>query len=89
MDFDFDNTTVEDMKDEIYKCVNEECITFVQTHGGFHCLIEVEKIHKQFKDSYYNSITNISKCDKKSLNKSGLLPCPGCCHGDKIPKFVK
>ena len=87
MHFDFDKTTIEEMKDEILKCINEDATTFVQTHGGFHLLIEVESINPKYFKTYYNNIVKLPNCDKRG---DGLLPVIGCKQGgDFTPKFIK
>lgn len=88
MDFDFDNTSIEDMKDKIYEVINKDCLTFVQTRGGFHLLVEVAKVAPEFKKNYYNNIKKLPFIDKDSKPDT-LLPCPGCSQGDFTPKLFK
>ena len=80
MHFDFDNTTIDEMKDDILKFINESAITFVQTHGGFHLLIKVESIDPKYFKTYYNNIVKLPNCDKRG-DAAGLLPVVGCCQG--------
>ena len=85
MDFDFDKVTIENLKPLILEKINEDCLTFVETHGGFHLLVEVNKIESHYKKSYYNNIGKLPGCDVRG---DGLLPVPGCCQGgDFTPKF--
>jgi len=86
MDFDFDNTTIEEMKSSIVEVINESAITFVQTHGGFHVLIEVSKIEDKYKKTYYNGITKLPNCDARG---DGLLPICGCFQGGVTPLLIK
>ena len=53
MDFDFDGTTIDEMKDSIFNIINRDCVTFVETRGGFHLLIEVDKIDSKYFKTYY------------------------------------
>lgn len=82
MDFDFDKVTIQDMKPIILSYINEDCLTFVETHGGFHLLVKVDQIESQYKKNYYNNLSNILGCDVKG---DSLLPVPGCVQGSFIP----
>lgn len=86
MDFDFDHCTIDERKSDILKAVNESAVTFVQTRGGFHCLVEVEKVESEYKKSYYNNISKLDGCDVRGDN---LLPIPGTFQGGFTPIFVK
>ena len=86
MDFDFDGTTIDEMKDSIFNIINRDCVTFVETRGGFHLLIEVDKIDSKYFKTYYNNISKLPNSDKRG---DGLLPCVGCYQGGFTPKIVK
>ena len=83
---DFDNTTIKEMKPSIVEVVNQSSLTFVQTHGGFHVLIEVSKIEDKYKKTYYNSITKLPNVDARG---DGLIPVPGATQGLFTPKLIK
>ena len=85
-DIDFDYVTIEDVREKISEYLNEECIIFLQTRGGFHLLVEVDKIKSELKKSWYKNITSIEGVDIQGDN---MIPVPGCCQGGFIPKFVK
>lgn len=78
-DFDLDNVNIEDIK---LKNINRECLNIVKTRGGFHLLVELNKIEEKYKKCWYNSITSLNNVDVRGDN---LLPVPGCCQGDFIP----
>jgi hypothetical protein len=78
-DFDFDNIDVKDIK---FKNINKECLNIVKTRGGFHLLVELDKIEAKYKKSWYNSVTSLSNIDVRGDN---LLPVPGCCQGGFMP----
>lgn len=86
MDFDFDNVNLDELKLETYKSINKECVTFLQTKGGFHVLIEFSKIDSKFEKTWYKSISSISGCDIKGDN---MIVIPGCYQGGFIPKFLE
>lgn len=78
-DFDFDGI---EPKDIILKNINKDCLNIVKTRGGFHLLVELNKIENQFKKNWYQSIANSQGVDVRGDN---LLPVPGCCQGDFTP----
>lgn len=84
-DLDFDGVKVEDMRDEINELINPECLTYLQTHGGFHLLIELKKIEKQFIKTWYQKITALDGVDVRGDN---LIPIPGTHQGGFVPKFI-
>lgn len=84
MDFDFDNVEIEDVKDIIYSSLNKDCIHFLKTRGGFHVLVELNKIEKQFEKTWYN---NISKLDGVDIKGDNMIPIPGCYQGGFTPYF--
>lgn len=86
MDFDFDNTTIEEMRPQIVEVINEDCLTFVQTHGGFHVLVNVDKMQGKYAKNYYN---NISKLPNSDARGDGLLPVPGTFQGGFTPRMIK
>lgn len=58
----------------------------VKTRGGYHVLIELDKISEQYKKSWYN---NLSKPHNYSftvtMNGDNLIPIPGCVQGNFVP----
>jgi hypothetical protein len=88
-DFDFDlseNQSCEYIINIIKDCINEKCLTFIKTRGGFHALVELNKIDNIYKNTWYNNIKGIEGCDVRGDN---LLPVPGCTQGEFIPYFIK
>lgn len=84
-DIDFDNVDLQGTKNIINNLLNKECLTFLQTRGGFHLLIELNKIDKQFQKTWYQSITSIPGVDVKGDN---MIPIPGCTQGEFVPRFI-
>jgi hypothetical protein len=78
-DFDFDNVSIKDIK---FKNINKDCLNVVKTRGGFHLLVELNKINDKYKKNWYNSIIKLNNIDVRGDN---LLPVPGCCQGGFIP----
>jgi len=84
MDFDFDNTDPNDIIKIIddLDIVNLDALTIVKTKGGFHLLVEHQKIQNKYQKSWYQSI---SKMDGVDMKGDGLLPIPGCSQGNFSP----
>jgi hypothetical protein len=85
-DMDFDHVSIDDIKPRIEKLINIDCCTFLQTRGGFHLLIEVSKIEKQYQKSWYN---NINKLDGIDICGDSIIPIPGTNQGFFTPKIIK
>lgn len=85
-DFDFDNVEVNDVLVQLEDKINKEAISIVKTRGGFHLLVDYEKIDKNYTKTWYNAISKIEGVDVRGDN---LLPVVGCYQGGFIPHFVK
>jgi hypothetical protein len=85
-DLDFDSVSMEDTKPKIIESINEDCLTFVRTRGGFHVLIELDKISKEYIKNWHNNLTKIEGCDVRGDN---LLPVPGTYQGGFTPELIK
>lgn len=85
-DLDFDNVSIDVVKEKINGNINEDCLTYVKTKNGFHLLVEVTKIQNEFKKNWYNILTSIEGCDIRGDN---LLPVIGCTQGNFTPYFIK
>lgn len=86
-DIDFDGIDVFDIKNEIIRndLINIDSCNFLQTRGGFHLLIELSKIDKDFQKSWYNNLNKLPNIDIKGDN---MIPIPGCYQGGFIPYFI-
>ena len=74
------------MKDK----VNPEAIinNIIQTRGGFHILVELDKINTEYKKYWYK---NFSEAKDETfnimMNSDNLVPIPGCTQGNFVPKI--
>ena len=84
-DFDFDFVEVNVVKEALKGQINEDALTYVKTRGGFHLLIDYNKIHFNYRKGWYNVVSKIEGVD---VSGDGLLPVVGCYQGGFIPYFV-
>ena len=84
-----DHALMPQIMEDIKTHINEDCLTFVKTRGGFHVLIETSKVEKKYSKSWYVNI--VQKYADKTMSKpmDNLLPVPGTCQGDFIPTIIK
>lgn len=85
-DFDFDHVSIEDIKAQIEGKINFDCLTIIKTFGGFHCLVNLNKIAPEYQSKYYNLFKKINGCDVSGTDKA--IPVVGCTQGGFTPHFV-
>ena len=85
-DLDFDGVEIDDILPKLKEYINIEAINILKTRGGFHLLIEVSKIEKQYQKNWYNNITKLPGIDIKGDN---MIPVPGCTQGNFVPYLIK
>lgn len=71
--------------------INSEAVigNIVKTRGGFHILVELDKISEPFKKSWFNNFSQ-AKHEKFTImmNSDNMIPIPGCRQSDFIPKLM-
>jgi len=88
-DMDIDTMTLEqlpEMKIQLSDHINMNAISFLQTRGGFHVLVELAKIEHQYNKTWYKNLTSLLDID---IQGDCMIPIPGCTQGNFIPKFIK
>lgn len=85
IDFDFDNINFTDIKDKLFSYINKEALTVIKTRGGFHLLVKIANVNKEFTKTWYNNISSLG-IDAKGKD---LLNFVGCVQGDFIPHFLE
>lgn len=88
-DMDIDGMDLESMylaKKLIATIINLDSVHFLQTRGGFHIMIELAKVEKQYLKTWYNKMMSLLDVDIKGDN---MIPVPGCTQGNFTPKFIK
>jgi hypothetical protein len=69
----------------VYQHVNPEAVTFLNTRGGLHIMVEVKKVAQEFKNKFYQGLSSIAGVDQTG---DQLIPVPGCTQGMFIPHFI-
>lgn len=98
-DIDFDNVTIEDTLPLCENIINKDSIHIVKTRGGFHFLIEIDKIDKKYMKTWYNNIIKLPGIDikdKRTINENneeefeanGMIPVIGTYQGGFTPEFI-
>lgn len=82
-DIDFDGVDLEEVMSQIQ--LNKDCITVLKTRGGFHLLIKLSSIGKEYEKTWYKNVTSIEGCDIKGDN---MIPIPGTYQGGFTPYFL-
>lgn len=83
--YDFDLVTLDYLKEKLNGSVNMDAITFVQTRGGYHILLNPRKIDKYYIQTFHNTICKIEGRDVKG---DAMLPVVGAYQGGFIPKLI-
>lgn len=84
--FDFDGTNFNNTMAEIDKIINLSCIKVIKTHSGFHVLVKLKEIHKDFSKLWYQ---NFSKLPGIDVRGDILEPVVGCTQGNFVPYFME
>lgn len=82
LDFDIDYKPFDPKK--LDEFINRDCVDILETRGGYHILVKLKDIKKEFKPKFYNGIKSLNVDQTGDL----LIPVPGCTQGGFIPKFI-
>ena len=84
VDVDFDNVALEQTVVEMSRYVNVDAVKILETRGGFHAIIRLDKIHDKYVKSWYKNITTMNGADAAG---DTLIPIPGTYQGGWVPKL--
>ena len=84
VDVDFDNVALEQTVVEMSRYVNTDAVKILETRGGFHAIIRLDKIHDKYVKSWYKNITIMNGAD---VAGDTLIPIPGTYQGGWVPKL--
>ena len=70
--------------------VNKEAINIVETRGGFHVVIETDKVKEEFRKTWYKEMRIYLSSDSEDHDNAGdiMLPVIGTYQGGFTPKFL-
>lgn len=87
-----------DLREWLMSIVNIDACTIVQTRGGYHILVLLDKISKPYKSHWYNNFklgqTHNEMIERGRVftidmsNGDGMTPLPGCTQGGFTPKLL-
>ncbi len=82
LDFDIDTKAFD--FDKLSQVINTDCLTIMETRGGYHVLVKTDDVQPSFRKSFYQDIHALG------VDQTGdqLLPVPGCTQGGFTPGFV-
>ena len=72
----------------IKSVLREDSLTFVKTRGGFHCLVQLNKITED-NPRWYNKLTAHGFASELNIMNDDLIPLVGCNQGNFIPYFIQ
>jgi hypothetical protein len=92
IDFRIENhqKAIEKFKSDISYCINIDCLTFIKTNGGLHCLINLLNIKKEYQKTWHQKVSQLT-CNEYEVTMNGdnVLPIVGCIPGiDFSPYFL-
>jgi hypothetical protein len=76
IDFDIDADKSTFDVETIYKYINKDAVTLIETKGGYHVLIEVKKIAEEYKKTFYQDLSKFS-----DVEGDCFIPIPGTIQG--------
>jgi hypothetical protein len=85
LDLDFDNVDIEPIKNQLKNYLNLDCCTFIKTRGGFHVMIELAKLERQYNKTFYKNVLTLDGCDIVGDN---MIPVIGTYQGGFVPYFI-
>lgn len=89
-DFDVDKSLWTEIHIKISFTINPEALHIVETRGGFHVLVETDKILDKIRKDWYLKMTDILGIYSSDRDNKGdiMLPVPGTYQGGFVPKFI-
>jgi hypothetical protein len=76
IDFDIDTDKSTFDIETVYKYINKDAVTLIETRGGYHVLIEVKKIEEEYRKSFYQDLSKFS-----DVEGDCFIPIPGTIQG--------
>jgi hypothetical protein len=83
-DIDFDGVDLDETIKLLNKFINKDSYSILETRGGFHILISLDRIDRRYTKSWYKNIMDIDGVDIKGDN---VIPIPGTYQGGFTPRI--
>lgn len=84
-DLDFDNADMDETLKKIEAYINKDSYKILKTRGGFHIVIELNKVDSRYTKTWHSNITSLAGCDTVADN---MTPVAGCYQGGFTPHFL-
>ena len=87
VDFDFDLKDKNEIPliiHDVLSSINEDAVTFLETRGGLHVLVNTKMIKDEYKKTWHSNISALGS----DVQGDCMLPIPGCCQGGFIPRIL-
>jgi len=65
--------------------INEDCLSLLKTRGGIHCLVKLNAVSFDYRNTWFKNIKLLQNVDVCGDN---LIPIPGCNQGGFTPYFI-
>ncbi len=77
---------LESIKETLSEIINLDAVAILETHGGFHLLIDAKLVSSEFQKTWHQKVCMLgNKFYKIEKTKSDLIPVPGCIQGGRYP----
>jgi hypothetical protein len=89
LDIDIDHDKVSENRIKELRQAITLPATWIQTRGGFHCLIHLNEIPKALASKWYQQVLSL-KTDGIDITMNGdnVIPLAGCTQGGFVPRFA-
>lgn len=85
LDIDFDGVDPDDVMPQIAEALNREAVFILHTRGGFHAVVELDKVDPARVKTWYKKMMAINGVDIRGDN---LIPIPGTYQGGHTPVLL-
>lgn len=73
------------LMDYLYRRINSDAVTVLETRGGYHLIISPTKVEERYRRSWYKDLAVYPGVDQKG---DIMIPVPGTYQGGFTPHFL-
>jgi hypothetical protein len=89
LDIDIDHSKIDANRIQTLRQAIELPATWIQTRGGFHCLIHLNEIPKLLASKWYQQVLSLkTEGIDITMNGDNVIPLVGCTQGGFVPRFA-